>query len=113
MDNTPVNQIIFVIVAAVVILGGRMLLNTARMNADPVQRQLVDLIEHFFGRTGREGLEQTDFQHFASGVLDVFIENGILNHGKQQTRLAHALSAARRNLTPVQYERARKVLRSY
>ena len=82
-------------------------LKAARFNDDPLQKELAFLIVEY----ANSDLGTGALMLFTVSTSRAFISSMILNEAEQQTRLAHALSLARRDLTPRQYDFVRQVLR--
>ena len=99
---------IAVVIGLVVATVWFMVARTARLNQDPLQHELASLLLEVL-----EGCFSTQATHlFVVSSTNAFIRGMVLDKGEQQTRLAHALSMLRPQLSPSHYEALRLFLRS-
>jgi hypothetical protein len=100
--------VLFAVLAAIAIFAVvRLLTRTSALNQDPVQRELAALIVEY----ANSGLDESAATLFAVSSQRVFMTNFITEERDQRNRFAHALSMARFQLSPAQYEFVRQVLR--
>ena len=78
-----------------------------RLNADPNQHELAMLTLEF----ANSSMDEEAQTLFRICTLNVFMRSLIGDRGEQQTRMAHALSLVRPNLTPIQFEQVRLIVR--
>ncbi len=80
---------------------------TAALNNDPAQQELAYLIVEY----ANSSLDDSAATLFAVSSQRVFLTHFITEEREQRNRFGHALSLARSQLTPVQFNFVRTVLR--
>ena len=81
---------------------------TAKMNADPLQKELAALIMEMMAA----GADRSAQTIFGVSVMNRFVRAMVLDEGARQSRLAHALSMCRPHLSAVEFQEARHIIRS-
>lgn len=94
-------------VTAIAVAIGFLLFRTARLNGDPVQQELSELILEMMAN----GADESAQTLFAVSSQRVFIMS-MIPPEQQQNRLAHALSLANAQLNPTGQAVARGIIRS-
>ena len=100
-------SLIMVAVAAIILLVAWSVWRTARLNSDPLQHDLANLLAELLSSE----FSETGVAIFEVSKTNRFVAAFVLSNREQQTRLAHALSLLRPNLTTDGYEALKQYLR--